>query len=71
MRKNKMAKNHMKEVARMFGVEVGEEFKLKGSDDIYRFSEDSILEWKSHRGFKEENTRVFLDLIVGEEEIER
>lgn len=63
--------NHMKQIAQMFGVEVGEEFKLKGSDNIYRFSEDSILEWKSHRGFKEENIRVFLDLIVGEEEIER
>lgn len=61
----------MKQIAQMFGVEVGEEFKLKGSDNIYRFSEDSILEWKSHRGFKEENIRVFLDLIVGEEEIER
>lgn len=63
--------NHMKQIAQMFGVEVGEEFKLKGSDNIYRFSEDSILEWKSHRGWKEENIRVFLDLIVGEEEIER
>lgn len=61
----------MKQIARMFDVEVGEEFKLKGSDDIYRFSEDGILEWKSHRGWKEENIRVFLDLIVGEEEIER
>lgn len=63
--------NHIKQIARMFDVEVGEEFKLKGSDDIYRFSEDGILEWKSHMGWKEENIRVFLDLIVGEEEIER
>lgn len=61
----------MKQIARMFDAEIGEEFKLKGSDDIYRFSEDSILEWKSHRGWKEENIRVLLDLIVGEEEIER
>ena len=63
--------NYIPEIAKLFGVEVGEEFKLKGSYDIYRFSEDSILEWKSHRGWKEENIRVFLDLIVGEEEIER
>lgn len=63
--------NYIPEIAKLFDVEVGEEFKLKGSDDIYRFSEDSILEWKSHRGWKEENIRVFLDLIVGEEEIER
>lgn len=63
--------NHMKQIARMFDVEVGEEFKLKGSDDIYRFSEDSILEWESHRDWKEENIQVFLDLIIGEEEIVR
>ena len=63
--------NYIPEIAKLFGVEVGEEFKLKGSDDIYRFSEDNILEWKSCREWEEENIRVFLDLIVGEEEIER
>lgn len=63
--------NYIPEIAKMFGVEVGEEFKLKGSDDIYRFSEDSILEWKQNNNWKEENTRVFLDLIIGKEEIER
>lgn len=63
--------NHMKQIARMFDVEVGEEFKLKGSDDIYRFSEDGLIEWKRNSNWKEENIRVFLDLIVGEEEIER
>lgn len=61
----------MKEIVKLFGLEVGEEFKLKGSDDNYRFSEGSILEWKRNNNWKEENTRVFLDLIVGEEEIER
>lgn len=63
--------NHMKQIARMFDVEVGEEFKLKGSDDIYRFSEDSILEWKSHMDWKEEELQIFIGLITGEEEIER
>lgn len=63
--------NYIPEIAKLFGVEIGEEFKLKSSDDIYRFSEDSILEWKSHIGWKEENIRVFLDLIVGKEEMER
>lgn len=63
--------NYIPEIAKLFGVEVGEEFKLKGSDDIYRFSEDGFLEWKSHMGWEEENIRVFLDLIVGEEEIVR
>ena len=63
--------NYIPEIAKLFGVEVGEEFKLKGSDDIYRFSEDNILEWKSHMGWEEEDIRVFIDLITGEEEIER
>ena len=63
--------NYIPGIAKLFGVEVGEEFKLKGSDTIYRFSEDSILEWKSHREWKEEDIRVFLDLITGKEEIER
>ena len=63
--------NYIPEIAKLFGVDVGEEFKLKGSDDIYRFSEDGILEWKRNNNWKEENTRVFLDLIVGKEEIER
>ena len=63
--------NYIPEIAKLFGVEVGEEFKLKGSDDIYRFSEDSILEWKSHREWKEEDLHIFIGLITGEEEIER
>ena len=63
--------NYIPEIAKLFGVEVGEEFKLKGSDDIYRFSEDNILEWKSHMDWKEEELQIFIGLITGEEEIER
>ena len=63
--------NYIPEIAKLFGVDVGEEFKLKGSDDIYRFSEDGILEWKRNSNWEEENPQVFLDLIVGKEEIER
>lgn len=44
-----MAKNLIPEIARMLGVELGEEFKLKDkqnncvSTEIYKFSEDSLL----------------------------
>lgn len=40
-----MAKNLMPEIAALLGVEVGEEFKLKGlrSRWIYKFTEDSFL----------------------------
>ena len=61
--------NHMKQIARMFDVEIGEEFKLEGSDDIYRFSEDGLLEWKWCKKWEEENPRVFFNLIVGKDEI--
>ena len=63
--------NYIPEIAKLFGVEVGEEFKLKGNNDIYRFSEDSILEWKSYMGWKEEELQIFIGLITGKEEIER
>lgn len=44
-----MAKNLIPEIAKMLGVELGEEFKLKDkqnncvSTEIYKFSEDSLL----------------------------
>lgn len=44
-----MAKNLIPEIARMLGVELGEEFKLKDKQDncvsaeLYKFSEDSLL----------------------------
>ena len=42
-----MAKNLIPEIARMLGVELGEEFKVKGSglvsDEIYKFSENALL----------------------------
>lgn len=61
--------NHMKQIARMLGVEIGEEFKLKGSDDIYRFSEDGLLEWKWCNKWEEDDHQTFIDLIAGKEEI--
>ena len=61
--------NYIPEIAKLFGVEIGEEFKLKGSDDIYRFSEDGLLEWKWCKKWEEEELRTFLDLITGKEEI--
>lgn len=44
-----MAKNLIPEIAKMLGVELGEDFKLKDkqnncvSTEIYKFSEDSLL----------------------------
>lgn len=37
-----MAKNYMADVARMLGVELGEEFKLDGGETKYKFTENGL-----------------------------
>lgn len=39
-----MAKNLIPEIAKMLGVEIGEEFKIKGDDElmVYRFDSDGL-----------------------------
>lgn len=37
-----MAKNYMADVAKMLGVELGEEFKIDGSNLIYKFFENEL-----------------------------
>ena len=37
-----MAKNYMADVAKMLGVELGEEFKIDGSNLIYKFFENGL-----------------------------
>lgn len=60
--------NYMKQVAQMLGVELGEEFKIKGSDEIYRLSEDRCMEWKlCNREWVKVGSLV--DLIAGVDEI--
>lgn len=39
-----MAKNHMAEVAKMLGVELGEEFEIAGGERIYRFCENGLYD---------------------------
>lgn len=51
--------NHMKEVAKMLGVEIGEEFEIKGGDGAYYLTYDGLY----HNGFKCEKT--LNDLLVG------
>lgn len=39
-----MAKNLIPEIARMLGVEIGEEFKIKGNEGLtYRFNDDELI----------------------------
>ena len=62
-----MAKNYMADVAKMLGVELGEEFKINGSNLIYKFFENGLYfrcieDWLPVK-------YEFLDLIKGELEI--
>lgn len=45
-----MAKNYMADVARMLGVELGEEFKMTDYNSLYRFTEKG-LEFKRTAGW--------------------
>lgn len=62
-----MAKNYMQDVARMLGVELGEEFKIDGSNLIYKFFENGLY-FRCIEGWSPTKYQ-FLDLIKGELEI--
>ena len=39
-----MAESKMKEVAQLLGVEIGEEFKIKGYDGTFKFTNDGLFD---------------------------
>lgn len=43
-----MAKNKMKEVAKLLGVELEEEFKIKGSTTKYKLSKNGLMFWSDY-----------------------
>ena len=70
-----MAKNLIPEIARMLGVEIGEEFKIKGYEEwCYKFDNDRVLMFKHNDDVKMPVAPVsvyvaFLALLRGEYEI--
>lgn len=62
-----MTKNYMADVAKMLGVELGEEFKIGGSSGIYKFFENGLC--FKYNGAWLPAKYQFLDLIKGELEI--
>ena len=62
-----MAKNYMADVAKVLGVELGEEFKINGSNLIYKFFENGLY-FHCIEGWLPAIFQ-FLDLIKGELEI--
>lgn len=67
-----MAKNLIPEIAKLLGVELGEEFKVKGDDELtYRFDSDgSKLTHDSGIELAKISANVaFVDLVNGKDEI--
>lgn len=66
-----MAKNLIPEIARMLGVEIGEEFKVKGREYIFHFVNNGLIAYRTDGSvLPYENCLThFLWLINGEEEI--
>lgn len=61
-----MAESKMKQVAQLLGVELGEEFKIKGINNTYRFTNDGLFNSNSIA------TAIKLyHLLIGEYEIEK
>lgn len=67
-----MSKNLIPEIAKMLGVELGEEFKVKGEDELtYRFDSDG-LKLTHDSGIelaKISANPAFVDLVNGKDEI--
>ena len=66
-----MAKNLIPEICKMLGVELGEEFKIKGREYIFHFVDNGLIAYRTDGSvLPYENCLAhFLWLINGEEEI--
>lgn len=66
-----MAKNLIPPIAKMLGVEIGEEFKVKGREYIFHFVDNGLIAYRTDgSALPYENCLAhFLWLINGEEEI--
>ena len=62
--------NYMKQVAQMLGVEIGEEFKIKGRDGTFKFNEDNLL-CRSNGSPWYERDGVLMLILYGKDEIEK
>ena len=68
-----MAKNLIPKIAKLLGVEVGEEFKVKGDDELtYIFTDDDGLKITFAGGIEISQTSInsaFVALVMGKDEI--
>lgn len=63
-----MAKNYMADIAKMLGVELGEEFKITEDTYVYRLTEDGLKYKNEYDNWCYDNTG-FLNLLDGTIEI--
>lgn len=61
-----MAKSKMKQVAKILGVELGEEFKIKGFNGIFKLTNNGLYDCYSN-----DRERMLYNLLTGEYEIEQ
>lgn len=57
--------NYMEEVAKLLGIEMGEEFKVYGQDETYMWVNAGLFNTESGM----ENKKILYDLITGERHI--
>lgn len=62
--------SYVEQIVNIFGLDLGQEFKLEGDDTLYRFTEENLLEFKSYK-WEREDPHVFIDLIMGDVRIQR
>lgn len=57
--------NYMSEVAKMLGVELGEEFTLKGFDYTYKLTEHGLICTNVYNAEEEKYDNLLVKLLVG------
>lgn len=57
--------NYMSEVAKMLGVELGEEFTLKGFDYTYKITENGLICTNAYGAVTEKYDNLLIKLLIG------
>lgn len=57
-------------ILNVLGVDINQEFKITGIEELYRFNECGVLEFKLNGKWLVDDALVFLDLIYGKVKVE-
>ena len=64
-----MAKNYMKDVAKLLGVELEEEFRIEGFPNKYKLSENGLVSWSNYWQSWVSSSDIIEELLTGESEL--